>query len=474
MIGLRHQMLAKPIWQGMRDHPALPSLNMVQLRALDSFFEHIARHGLSMFSEADFCAWAALGAGGEGLENLERGLMALNPQDPSLTALQNARVAVQRKSRDASVSRLARRAYPRTVSVGPESLPEDWQEFLRLCRVRRAGGDPTAPAASILQRMTQKLCQYVFALGQSGLPPELHLEGLQAFHAALSTRLSKPRNMPLRPATVRATWEELERFARLKGGYDAGLLAALQQMLEEARDNEAGTVQQKYEKMHGIGTPVEIILDAFQMLSDVSHSQSPSRRHKRRNRAAALALPAILPLRRDWGRLIFGKTLYWSGERYRIRNFRPGKTALLDGRRDFPASIHPRLTPFVDSLILQDDHPKYLEALRKQVEATHRPLFVHPNGLPCAKNYVSRVWSEICGTGATVARTLMHDHFGAKGDDGVRKAMILCDQYAPGTPKYYRGASVHQRLADAAQDDILSVFEEEVSEMTAKARGKRR
>ncbi|GAA6194016.1 hypothetical protein NBRC116597_39370 [Phaeobacter sp. NW0010-22] len=221
--------------------------------------------------------------------------------------------------------------------------------------------------------------------------------------------------------------------------------------------------QLKYDRMHGLGSPADIIREAIALLDKTVNSGRPGKRHILRNRATALGLPAILPLRRDWHRIVFGKTQFWDRGRYRFRNFKPGKTALLDGRRTFPASIHPRMSCFIDALLLQDNDPKYLEALRQKAEQEQRPLLVHPNGMPAAKSYVSRVWANTAGTGATISRTMMHDHFGAKREEGLTKAMILCDQYSPNTPDHYKGVSVHQRVFNATQNDLLQEFEDPMS-----------
>jgi hypothetical protein len=454
----RLHVLSKPAWRGLAGHPDLEGLDVELLRALDSFFDHMATHQISTVDTADFLAWADLSQGTAGLEALKHGLAALDPDDPSLPALSEALVLAQRKASHKPVYGV-RPSYARSVSVPVSELPASWQAFLEGIRIRRAGGDPSAPATAIQDRMSQKLGQYILSVRTAGLEEDLHLEGLQGFYRDLTSRGSSRTGEPLRPAALRATFEELERFARLRGCYPEALQAALKTTLKALRDQEARTSQLKYGKMHGIGGPPEIISRAFEALAVAAKAKSPATRHKRRNRAAALGLPAILPLRRDWDRIVFGKTLVWSGDRYRFRNFRPKKTALLDGRRDFPASIHPAMTPFVDALILQDNAPRYLDALREQAERVERPLFVHPDGTPCAKSYVSRVWSEVVGTGATIARSLVHDFFGAKGEDGVRKALLLCDQYAFETTRHYVGVSVHQRLFDAAQDDVLETFE---------------
>jgi len=453
----RQNILNKPAWQAIREFPAVISLDMNTLRALDGFFDHIAKHQLVQPGKADFRAWADLGAGHQGLARLKMGLTIFDPQDPSLLGIEVVHAEVLKKAGNQSTSSKGRSVYERHVSVPKSEFPDNWQEFLAKLETRRLGGDVTAPSKDIQIRMAQKLGQYILVMKREGLPEELHQEGLTVFYRDVSTRISKRTGAPLRPATLRATWEELERFARLSGTYSLEFVAGLRKTLEALKADEEITTQQKYAKMHGLGGPPDIIKEAFHQLQKVDQISVPANRHKQRNRAAALGLPAILPLRREWDRIIFGKTLRWDGGRYRFHGFKPRKTALLDGRREFPGSIHPKMTPFIDALVLQGNDPNYLDSFREHVERIKRPLFVHPNGAACSKNYVTRVWSECFGTGAHIARTLMHDFFGAKGEEGVSKALIICDQYSPETQEPYFSMSLHQRLVTSAQDDILEI-----------------
>lgn len=455
----RQKILAKPVWQGLASHQATQAMPLENLRALDEFFEHMARHSLETVAAGDFLAFARLTKGAASLNALRGGLVAFDPADPSILVLDEVLAQVC----EAEASRThpsVRRNYTRVVSVSVSQLPTEWQCHLEDWRVRRATGDKTAPATAILDRLSQKLCQYIFCVRQAGLVEELHLAGAKEFYQWLTQRESVRSGEPLRPATIRASFEELERFARLTGGYSEELCKTLGGTLEELRVIEAGTSQLKYTKLPEIGSPADVVRRAFSDLAGASAGLSPVKRHQKRNQAAALALPAILPLRRDWDRLVFGKTLVWRDGRYRLQNFKPGKTQLLPGRKNFPGSIHPKMTPFVDALILQDNEPKYLDTLRAHAEKTNRPLFRHANGDTCAKNYVSYIWSQVLGVGATISRTLVHEHFGAKGEDGLLKALMLCDQYSPSTARQYTAQSVHRWRTDAAQVEIAEIFQE--------------
>ncbi len=448
------RILAKPAWRDLSKESGISKLSLPAIRALDSFFDHQIRHGLSRVVEEDFRAWADLGQGAADLQHLRAALELLDPTNEGISVIARLHHDALRKETSRRTSSKGRAVYLRTVSVPREELPRDWQAFLGDLARRKKTGLGSAPAPSILERMTRKLGEYIFAMRLAGMDEELHQEGLTEFYSQLTGRVSSRSGEPLRPATLRATWEELERFARLRETYPPELLEELKQTLEMLHEDEAQSSQLKFGKLHGIGSPLDVMRTALDMLASSVELKSTLDRHIQRNRAAALGLPAGLPLRREWDRLVFGKTLFWSSERYRLRNFRPQKTAHQSGRQDFPASFHPSMTPFIDALVLQDNDPKYLDELRRHVEASNRTLFVNPNGAACAKSYVSRVWSDILGTGATVTRTMMHEHFGAQGDAGTAKAMALCNQISESTARHYQGLSLQQTRASMAQDDL--------------------
>lgn len=458
MMSERFQILAKPLWQELIGNSAIAELNLEQLRAVDGFFEHILRFRLAEPKVGDFLAFAALGYGVSGLQNLRAGLAKFDPDDPNVVLVDEAYSLFCKKAQHKGTSSKGRLHYTRKVSVAPTKLPENWQAVLANMKVRREAGDARAPSPDIQKRMAQKLGQYILVVCEEGLPEELHQDGLTAFYAHLSTRLSCHSGEPLRPATLRATWEELRRFALYCGTYPSDLMASLQQTLKTLADEEANAAQLKWGKLHGIGGPPDVIRDALDMLDIAEKASDPVKRHILRNRAAAFALPAILPLRREWNRIVFGKTLFWEGDRYRFRGYKPRKTALLDGRREFPGSIHPEMCRFVDAMLLQDNDPRYLQALRDHAEISQRPLFAHPNGAPVAQNYVTNVWREVAGVGAQIARTLMHDHFGSKGEEGIRRAMIMCNQHSRETADRYISTSVGEVELEMANEDLIEEF----------------
>lgn len=289
------------------------------MRAMDGFFDHIARFGLTEPNVSDFLAFGSLGHGAKGLGNLRAGLAIFDGGDPSLVFVDEAQTQTAAKEQHKGTSSKGRLHYARCVSVAPADLPAEWQAVPAAMKVRREAGDTRAPSLYIQDRMTQKLGQYILVMRREGLPNEMHQDGLTTFYADLSTRLSRHSGEPLCPATLCATWEELHRFARYRGTYSDDLVTGLKQTLKTLREEEANSAQLKFGKLHGIGSPPDVIRDALDMLDTAERAATPGKRHILRNRAAAFALPAILPLRREWDRIVFGKTLFWEDHRYRFR-----------------------------------------------------------------------------------------------------------------------------------------------------------
>lgn len=94
---------------------------------------------------------------------------------------------------------------------------------------------------------------------------------------------------------------------------------------------------------------------------------------------------------------------------------------------------------FRRATLLQDDDPKYLDVLRAKAEAEHWPLFLYPNGIDVAANYVSQVWSSEFGTGAHICRTMVYDILFAIGEAETRAGMLLNDHASRQTAKEYIG-----------------------------------
>ena len=100
------------------------------MRAMDGFFDHIARFGLTEPNVSDFLAFGSLGNGAKGLGNLRAGLAIFDGGDPSLVFVDEAQIQTAAKEQHKGTSRRGRLHYARCVSVAPADLPAEWQACL--------------------------------------------------------------------------------------------------------------------------------------------------------------------------------------------------------------------------------------------------------------------------------------------------------------------------------------------------------
>ena len=467
VVTARAHILAKPAFQPLIGHPALDALPLANLRVLDSFFDFLVARGKGAPSAGDAAAWAAIERIDDEdlLETLIDALGALAPSHSVLHSLRDAATGARHRANfRGQAPKSRRRRYVRTVSVDPSALPEDWMALLRAMGMGLSG-KIKAPAPDIVVRLEQKLCQFAWSAKKAGLPVELRLRQLQAYYEDLEGRR-------LRAATRRASWEELHRFARYIG--DKQAVALLAPTLSILRIAEQGETPLKFKALLEAGTTLTVLRKARKRLKKASASPLPDRRHSGRNRAAAFALGAIAPLRREWHRIVFGDTLTWSAEEgYRI-TLVPQKTSEINPTPYCP-QIHEDFAVFIDALILQDHDPAYLGDLRDMVIKRRRPLFVTYDGLPCAQSTVSRYWAEEIGTGAHIARTMIHDHSvdlalaGRLGEGeafdpvslGVRLGMAFCHQTAARTAVKYESEQTHKVELRAAQGCVSAIAKDE-------------
>ncbi|WP_353476831.1 hypothetical protein PVT71_28655 (plasmid) [Salipiger sp. H15] len=455
----RHAILSKPQWQPHAASPILLALPLGELRALDSLVDFIHEQGCSTLSESDCRVWARMSGG---LGTVEAAIAAMiktdGPEAPPLVPLRAAQASLSACASFAGISKVPLRTYTRSISLAPDELPPAWQEHLAHIRDRRDDGQIKL-APDLYERMTRKLCQYAWYLRERGLPMAFDLPGLRAFYAYETTRISA-RGAPLRPATLSATFTDLRDFLRFSRAFSEPLIDELDKLLKKLRDRAEVQTAQKFSALAGIDITT-ILPRAEEILAQLGRQSNPARRHIQRNRALALAIPPMTPLRREWHELAFGRDVVWSDGRYRMRDYKLRKTRHLLGREAYPGSIHPSVQHFVDARLLQDDDPKYLPALRARAEEQHWRLFLHPNGTEVAANYVSQVWSTELGTGAHICRSIVYDVLFAISEDATLGGTLLNDHTSHQARKKYTGDRAKAAAMAAAShelDGILAAF----------------
>ncbi|WP_392665084.1 hypothetical protein [Amaricoccus sp. B4] len=462
MLG-RHEILARPHWRPFAANSVLLQLPIAELRALDGLVVFVRSNGIENLKEVDCRIWARLNDGLDGLDDATRAMAATEgPEAPQLLALRGAADSL-RACRDFNgTSRIPRRQYARDISLAFADLPVRWQERLTDIRARRDDGEISL-ADDIFKRMIQKLAQYAWYMHDIGFPAELTLAGLQAFHEYETTRISN-RGKRLASATILATFSDIQNYMRLSGDYADSLCLEVRKLLQKLGEKVDAEISSKYAALAAIDVRA-IRPRAEAVLADAANRPNPAQRCQQRNRAMALAIPLTTPLRREWHELKFGRDIVWDDGRYRLRNYKLRKNRHRRGREEYPGSIHPSAQQFVDAVLLQDDDPKYLDALRERAEQMMWPLFAHPNGSEVAPNYVSQVWSKEFGTGAHIARTIAYDILFALGEKATRGAMLLNDHQSTQAAAKYIGQQARAAALAAAARERDDMFEELMSEV---------
>lgn len=453
----RHVILAKPHWQPHAASPILLSLPLAELQALDSLVEFMTEHGCVELSATDCRVWARLNSDTAAIEHAIAAMIKTDgPEAPPIIPLRAAAQSLGACARFAGISRKPRRTYERKISLYLKDLPMDWQQYLARIRDRRDDGDIKL-APDIYDRMTRKLCQYGWYLRENDMPLAFDIPSLRAFYAFETERISN-RGATLSTSTIIATFTDLRDFLRFSKAYPKRLIKELNKLLKKLRDRADVETAQKFAALAAIDITT-ILPRAEAILTNAIKPTNPAKRLIRRNRALAIALPPMTPLRREWHELRFGRDLVWSEGRYRFRGYKLRKTRHRPGREEYPGSVHPSVCHFVDARLLQDDDPKYLDALRKTAEQQEWPLFVHPDGTLVAENYVSQVWSVEFGTSAHICRSIVYDVVFAISEDATRAGMLMNDHVSQQAREKYTGDRAKQAALAAASKEIDDLFE---------------
>jgi hypothetical protein len=452
----RHVILAKPHWQPNAASPVLLKMPLGELQALDSLVEFMSEHGCTELTPSDCRVWARLNDGAAAIDDVIAAMIKTDgPEAPPLAPLRAAEQSLTACRGFAGISREKRRNYDRKISLYPGDLPMDWQHHLARIRDRRDDGEIKL-APDIYDRMTRKICQYGWYLRESGLDLDFDIPSFRAYYAYETTRISV-RGAPLSTSTIVATFTDLRDFLRFSKAYPKPLVKELDKLLQKLRDRANMETAQKFAALAAIDITT-IHPRAEEVLAEVPRQTNPARRMIKRNRALAIAVPPLTPLRREWHDLKFGRDLVWTEDRYRLRDYKLRKTRHRPGREEYPGSVHPSVQHFVDARLLQDDDPKYLKTLRQIAEQQEWPLFVHPDGTPVAANYVSQVWSSEFGTGAHICRSIVYDVVFAISEDATLAGMLMNDHTSRQARKKYTGDRAKQAALAAAGREIDKIF----------------
>src|SRR5690625_1512547 len=459
----RVRILSQPRWQGFLDRPGLDQLSTPVLQAADDFFGFVVTHNLADPAAADIARWAELRQSPSSPAPLDQLALAMAICVPAFgTRIEEARQlrarAPARKQASpitgsppagkpsrrraawdpiAPPSRKPPRA--RAVSVEPSELPAEMQEALRqMATGRPRNGVSVAPA--ILKRMREKLCQFARSAEQAGLPPELSDQAIERYVLDLIARGEKGRN-GIRWATIRASIEELHRYARYTGA-PAETVAGLASRFAQMEGRERRQKALKFFDLACTGnTTLGVLDEADRLLERAVAEDCPRRRHRLRNGACILGLYPVAPLRPASADLVFGESLFWREHSWVI------EASIQKTQSRNPELFRMRLIPahgmFIDAVLLGDHHPRYLPELRAEALEVQRQLFTLADGSPTAATYIPRLYKELTGNSFGTTRTMLHtDQATAHGLAGTRAAALACHHRGENTICKYQAEAV--------------------------------
>ncbi len=437
------EILQHARWDRLIGTPGVSEVSIDGLRILDAFIAFIEGEDIPSIwdlKKRHFLKFDASNASVSRLRRLKKAMNIVLPGQPATLVLVEALREKEAKY-ETGKRKLTPRVFVLKKSVPESELPAEWRAAFDNMDAGYDRNGELAPAKGMHATHIMKMRQLLCAAREANLPDELSPETVRAYARALLAR-------DLAPATLRASFGAVLKVSRYIGA-DTATIALLAELCRIYETKAKGAQKQKYAKLQQTGrSPVTIFDHASQLLDSVLPTMSPLDQHARRNRAAALAIFSILPIRLADTRLVFGKTLLWANGGYAI------DTKLSKSQEAWCADLEPEFNRFIDALILRGCDPLWLDQMREDCINQQRPLFITTSGDPVGYNYVSDAWRHEFGTGEHIARTIIHTFLGIElGLAGVDMAKAACGQRGYGIEKEYQDDALNkaQRLKTQAE-----------------------
>lgn len=462
-----HPIFSKPVWGHFLHYEGVHELPLSALVAADQMLDELTRTKTVAPTSSDYAMWAQGAAAedpGGWLDRLGIAAAVILPQETQKIAAARAllqpgrpRTGPARRAHHAEPTApwdpCERQAAPRArrVSVYPWKLPDLWQAALRRAAQGLPGKKAAAPSRDILLRCRDKLCQLAWSAREAGLIPDLTEEVVRQYLEDLETRL-RARKHGIRWATLRATVEELERFARYTGITSEDDHKYLTKRLYRYELFEKGQHALKFSALLETGNTTLSVLDqADELLERAARKNHPVARHRLRNAGAILGLYSMVPLRNADADLILGETLLWESGTWIIDT--PIQKTAAHSPDQLVVPLEPEFSRYVDVVIQGDFDRCYLPELRERATRAGQPLFVHPDGSLPSPKYIPRIFKEQTGNSFTTTRTMLHtDQAISRGEVGTRDTMVMAHQSSPKTAGKYQEKRIRQVAINRVQD----------------------
>jgi hypothetical protein len=333
----------------------------------------------------------------------------------------------------------------------PESqLPLEWKTALSDMRDEFPGAEAPPPAPEVTKCIARSLRQLAKAALDDGQPIVLSREALDAFERALSRRVPT-----LSPHTIKKYLQDIKMFSAYVDACSEFRVYLDKRFLKSAR--RAWKVSTRIDwRVAQVPDIKNILAMAIDLLDEAQVTPKLRSAHKKRNHAAAISVVSAIPLRIADLTLYFGSNITWTGQAYHL--FIP-----VCSKRKVPyaTTINSTLACFVDRLILRERPLSQIDDAREECIRGGRALFINYNGDPVHRNYVSRCWWNIFGTGSHVARAKMHDEFARLGPRGVELALAACGHRSEASAEFYRSQAFDSFASAYVKDSLLGGISEQ-------------
>jgi hypothetical protein len=313
--------------------------------------------------------------------------------------------------------------------------------------------------------MCEKLCQLAWSAREAGFEPAMSENVVHQYLADLEARL-RQRPHGIRWATMRATAEELHRFARYSGLASDEDTTYLSKRLTRYSLYEKGQDALKFQALLETGNTTLRLLDkADALLQRAASETRTARRHLLRNAGAILGLYSIVPLRNADANLILGDTLVWEAGTWVIDTAITKTRTRNTGR--LVVALEPEFARYVDAVVQGDHNARHLPELRTLAVQRGGPLIVRDGGKYTSPTYIPRLFKTFAGTSFTTTRTMLHtDQAIHRGETGTRDAMVMAQQTSPETARKYQAKRVRQvavqRVQAAASDRRAALMSDDL------------
>lgn len=450
----RREILAGSNWKKLHMLPAAQTIPVKNLRQADRFFDYCRNRGFADI-RVDHVFEFDTSSSPTSLRRLRDTLRSLyGQQHPIFHVVDRARQIRCRAHRlkQGSTGQRVEAGKKLHFSLPDHELPPAWRMILdELEAGRRVKGRKVS--ASTARNMRSYARQLLWSARKADLPDEISMATLSAYDQDLSQRGLRATSCAMQFGFLGA----LIRFVQP----DNYIEGAIRELVSAYKQSAAGSNRLKDFRYANLAS-IDVLFDqAYILLHTGLTEWHKTKRTSLLVDAAAIAFLSLIPMRNAdtvlrWGKHISIDTSANDDWVYRI------DTSISKTCVDFGGKLHPILNPFLEALLLQGQHPAFLQQRLAIAIANQEPVFPLSNDKARSSRNLSRRWRVRLGTGSHIARTRVHTVLGALGPKGVNYALALCAQRSYSTRLHYQDISLDRALMLESQKKLAATLPKEL------------